>query len=200
MSQQARRHEDGHHGIAHKVCPDWSRVQRSPRDAPRVGSDPGRASYRWMYRPTARVSSSRWFRPATLIPRSPVLDVQPADRHLLILVREEGEKHKYLCGHDERHFGSSRPSPSPPRLAPVRQAKEALKAVPKFGTHKAGRSCGLQLGIAARTRRIAVKGSGSSSPQPASLSPRAWCSTTSRSAGGNGGKATLGRILLSDGR
>jgi hypothetical protein len=28
-----------------------------------------------------------------------VLDVQPADRHLLLLVREAGEKHKFLCGH-----------------------------------------------------------------------------------------------------
>jgi hypothetical protein len=33
-----------------------------------------------------------------------VLDVQPADRHLLLLVREAGEKHKFLCGHDERHW------------------------------------------------------------------------------------------------
>src|SRR5437660_7730324 len=33
-----------------------------------------------------------------------VLDVQPADRHLLLLVRENGERHKFLCGHDERHW------------------------------------------------------------------------------------------------
>jgi hypothetical protein len=33
-----------------------------------------------------------------------VLDVQPADRHLLLLVREGKDKSKFLCGHDERHW------------------------------------------------------------------------------------------------
>jgi hypothetical protein len=55
-----------------------------------------------------------------------VLDVQPADRHLLLLVREEGEKHKFLCGHDERHwFVAGIPEAAP--VGTVRQAKEALK-------------------------------------------------------------------------
>jgi hypothetical protein len=55
-----------------------------------------------------------------------VLDVQPADRHLLLLVREQDAKHKFLCGHDERHWFVA----AIPELAPVgtvRQAKEALK-------------------------------------------------------------------------
>ena len=55
-----------------------------------------------------------------------VLDVQPKDRHLLLLVRENGEKHKYLCGHDERHwFVAGIPETAP--VGTVRQAKEALK-------------------------------------------------------------------------
>jgi hypothetical protein len=55
-----------------------------------------------------------------------VLDVQPGDRHLLLLVREEGEKHKFLCGHDERHwFVAAIPESAP--VGTVRQAKEALK-------------------------------------------------------------------------
>ena len=33
-----------------------------------------------------------------------VVDVAPAERHLLLLVRREGEKSKFLCGHDERHW------------------------------------------------------------------------------------------------
>ena len=33
-----------------------------------------------------------------------VLDVQPADHHLLLLVREGKDKSKFLCGHDERHW------------------------------------------------------------------------------------------------
>ena len=55
-----------------------------------------------------------------------VLDVQPAERHLLLLVREGRDKSKFLCGHDERHWFVA----GIPELAPVgtvRQAKEALK-------------------------------------------------------------------------
>jgi hypothetical protein len=55
-----------------------------------------------------------------------VLDVQPADRHLLLLVRDGADKSKYLCGHDERHwFVAGIPETAP--VGTVRQAKEALK-------------------------------------------------------------------------
>jgi len=57
-----------------------------------------------------------------------VLDLQPADRHLLLMVREAGEKSKFLCGHDERHwFVAGIPESAP--VGTVRQAKEALKPV-----------------------------------------------------------------------
>lgn len=59
-------------------------------------------------------------------PEIEILDVQPADRHLLLLVREEGVKNKYLCGHDERHwFVAGIPESAP--VGTVRQAKEALQ-------------------------------------------------------------------------
>lgn len=59
-------------------------------------------------------------------PEVAVLDVQPADRHLLLLVRDGGEKQKFLCGHDERHwFVAAVPEAAP--VGTVRQAKEALK-------------------------------------------------------------------------
>jgi hypothetical protein len=55
-----------------------------------------------------------------------VLDVRPADRHLLLLVREGKDKSKFLCGHDERHwFVAGIPEAAP--VGTVRQAKEALK-------------------------------------------------------------------------
>ncbi len=55
-----------------------------------------------------------------------VLDLQPADRHLLLLVRNGVEKQKFLCGHDERHwFVAAVPESAP--VGTVRQAKEALK-------------------------------------------------------------------------
>lgn len=33
-----------------------------------------------------------------------VVDVQPGDRHLLLLTRVGDQKSKFLCGHDERHW------------------------------------------------------------------------------------------------
>jgi hypothetical protein len=57
-----------------------------------------------------------------------VLDVQPADRHLVLLVREGTDRNKFLCGHDERHwFVAGIPEAAP--VGTVRQAKEALKPV-----------------------------------------------------------------------
>src|SRR5262245_18043865 len=57
-----------------------------------------------------------------------VLDAQPADRHLLLLVRQGTDKSKFLCGHDERHwFVAGIPETAP--VGTVRQAKEALKPV-----------------------------------------------------------------------
>jgi hypothetical protein len=55
-----------------------------------------------------------------------VLDVQPADRHLLLLVRGGTDKSKFLCGHDESHwFVAAIPESAP--VGTVGQAKEALK-------------------------------------------------------------------------
>src|SRR5437588_3664169 len=67
-------------------------------------------------------------RPAGSEAEVAVLDVQPADRHLLLLVREGQDKSKFLCGHDERHwFVAGIPESAP--VGTVRQAKEALKPV-----------------------------------------------------------------------
>ena len=55
-----------------------------------------------------------------------VLDVQPRDRHLLLLSRTEEAKYRFLLGHDERHwFVAAIPERSP--VSRVRDAKEALK-------------------------------------------------------------------------
>ena len=55
-----------------------------------------------------------------------VLDVQPGDRHLLLLSRSGREKHRFLLGHDERHwFVAGIPESTP--VSRVRDAKQALK-------------------------------------------------------------------------
>ncbi|MEL6632574.1 MAG: hypothetical protein AAFQ83_14015 [Bacteroidota bacterium] len=33
-----------------------------------------------------------------------VVDLKPKDRHLVLMARENGNKEKFLCGHDERHW------------------------------------------------------------------------------------------------
>jgi hypothetical protein len=54
------------------------------------------------------------------------LDVQPKEKHLLLLSRENGEKHRFLLGHDERHwFVAGIPESTP--VSRVRDAKLALK-------------------------------------------------------------------------
>ena len=59
-----------------------------------------------------------------------VLDLQPWQRHLLLLIRDqadEGEvKHKFLCGHDERDWFAAA-VPDVPGVSNVRTAMEALK-------------------------------------------------------------------------
>lgn len=59
-----------------------------------------------------------------------ILDVQPEDRHLLLLAKtgegRERSKAKFLCGHDERHwFVAAIPEAAP--VGTVMQAKQALK-------------------------------------------------------------------------
>src|SRR6059036_3967482 len=76
-----------------------------------------------------------------------VLDVQPADRHLLLLVREGKDKSKFLCGHDERHwFVAGIPESAP--VGTVRQAKEALKPAEVLSAQ-----AGKRLRAEARSRR-----------------------------------------------
>lgn len=60
-----------------------------------------------------------------LVTQVDALDVQPASRHLLLVVRR-GETHKYLCGHDERDWFAAA-VPDSGGVANVRGALEALK-------------------------------------------------------------------------
>jgi hypothetical protein len=86
-------------------------------------------------------------RPQGAEPEVAVLDVQPADRHLLLLVRQGAYKSKFLCGHDERHwFIAGIPESAP--VGTVRQAKEALKPAAVLSAQASKR-----LGAKARNRR-----------------------------------------------
>src|SRR5262245_48483739 len=57
-----------------------------------------------------------------------VLDAQPRLRHLLLLSRQDREKHKFLCGHDERHWFVAA-VPERTSVSNVKTAFEALKPV-----------------------------------------------------------------------
>ena len=56
-----------------------------------------------------------------------VVDVAPADRHLLLLVRTGEEKSKFLCGHDERHWFVAAVPESARGVSGVAAAKDALQ-------------------------------------------------------------------------
>jgi hypothetical protein len=60
------------------------------------------------------------------LPEIEVIDLRPTDRHLLLLVREDGAKSKYLCGHDERHWFVAG-IPEAASVGTVDQAKLALQ-------------------------------------------------------------------------
>ena len=63
---------------------------------------------------------------SNVVPDLTVLNVQPRDRHLLLMSRAGNEKQKFLCGHDERHwFVAAIPESAP--VSNVAQAKTALK-------------------------------------------------------------------------
>jgi hypothetical protein len=54
-----------------------------------------------------------------------VIDIQPVQKHLLLMARRENAKQKFLCGHDERHwFVCAVPGAS---VSNVRSAMEALQ-------------------------------------------------------------------------
>ena len=56
-----------------------------------------------------------------------VVDVAPADRHLLLLIRTGGEKSKFLCGHDERHWFVAAIPEAVRGVTGVQAAKAALQ-------------------------------------------------------------------------
>ena len=56
-----------------------------------------------------------------------VVDVQPHDRHLLLLARIDGEKSKFLCGHDERHWFVAAVPEAARGVTGVATAKAALQ-------------------------------------------------------------------------
>jgi len=54
-----------------------------------------------------------------------VLDVQPKDRHLVLMSRKGPEKHRYLLGHDERHWFVA----AIPEVTPVSRVRDAIHAL-----------------------------------------------------------------------
>ena len=58
------------------------------------------------------------------------VDVDPRDRHLLLLVRNGERKSKFLCGHDERHWFVAAVPESARGVTGVASAKAALQPLP----------------------------------------------------------------------
>lgn len=58
-----------------------------------------------------------------------VLNLDAADRHLVLMAKDGPAKRKFLCGHDERHWFVAA-VPEKASVGTVAQAKQALKPVP----------------------------------------------------------------------
>lgn len=63
---------------------------------------------------------------ATVVERLVVLHSRPRLRHLVLMSRDETGKHKFLCGHDERHWFVAA-LPEAEAISTVATAMEALK-------------------------------------------------------------------------
>ena len=121
--------------------------------------------------------------------RVEVLDVQPADRHLLLMVRERDAKHKFLCGHDERHwFVAAIPESAP--VGTVRAAKEALKPTE---VRTAQSRAGLDARAGNRRKNVAFRRQGEwfFVPAPRLVVPPAMVLRDEPITRGNGGKPHL---------
>ena len=85
-----------------------------------------------------------------------VLDVQPIDRHLLLLSRSGAEKHRFLLGHDERHWFVA----GIPETAPVSRVKMLSKLSSPISSKAASANFGRSIATGAATHRAFDKGSG----------------------------------------
>jgi hypothetical protein len=102
--------------------PLWS-AMRPRQEAPRIVLDIGRDKHGEYFEIRTAPGATQ---------EIVVLNVQPRDKHLLLLSRQFGEggqflaKQKFLCGHDERHwFVAAIPENEP--VSTVASAKHALK-------------------------------------------------------------------------
>jgi hypothetical protein len=73
----------------------------------RIGARLEIADPPWQGTPRIDVRDGRfvvWFTGAQGEVDVEIVDARPKDRHLLLLVRNGAAKHKFVCGHDERHW------------------------------------------------------------------------------------------------
>jgi len=69
-----------------------------------------------------------------------ILDVRPASRHLVLMVRDGGDKNKFLLGRDERHwFAAAAPGDG---VHDVRTAIESLRPPRWKAAKRSGRVSG----------------------------------------------------------
>jgi hypothetical protein len=115
-----------------------------------------------------------------------VLDVRPADRHLLLMVRERGEKPKFLCGHDERHWFVAA-LPESASVGTVRAAKEALKPA-EVRTAQARKGLGAEAGNRRRNAAFRRQGEWFFIPAPDLKVDEALVLRDEPLTRGNGGK------------
>ena len=91
------------------------------------------AEWPWHGSPRIDVRGSRF--DVTFVGEGPraeveVIDVDARDHHLLLLVRNRGDKSKFLCGHDERHWFVAAVPEAARGVTGVTSAKAALQPEP----------------------------------------------------------------------
>jgi hypothetical protein len=80
-----------------------------------------------------------------------VLDVQARGRHLLLMARDDAGKHKFLCGHDERHWFVA----AVPERAGASNVATAMEALKPLSIRREERRLGVKTRLRNRRRNEA---------------------------------------------
>ncbi len=109
-----------------------------------------------------------------------VVDVHPRDRHLLLLARVGGQKSKFLCGHDERHWFVAAVPEAARGVSGVATAMVALQP-----SGPSSSVSGRRIRFGGGMLHMCVRASGSSCSPWESTRRTLWCCATSRSRAGS---------------
>ena len=132
---------------------------------------------------------------ATALPS--ILNTDRRRRHLLLLVSVDGQKSRFLCGHDERHWFVAAIPEDERGVVNVAAARRALR---RQVCARPRASCEIVNGVVAGILFSCARASGSSSPRPTSRRQPGMCGATSRSVAAEANRTSWSSLIARAGQ